>query len=56
MRDELLVTLEDAAVAGIRVDPERGVGEPVSEVERCPRGEHAVVLAVRDELCGDTAR
>jgi hypothetical protein len=49
LRDELLVALEHAAMAGVWVNPERGVWETVGEAERSSRWEHPVVLTVCDE-------
>ena len=49
MRDEPFVALEDAAMPGVGIDPQRRVRELVSEVERAARREHAIVLPVSDE-------
>lgn len=49
VRDEPFVVLKHAAVAGVGVDAEVGVGESVSEVEGCAGWEHAIVFAVGDQ-------
>lgn len=47
--DELLVELEDAAVAGVGVDHEVGVREPLRQIQRVAGGDHPVALAVGDQ-------
>src|SRR5687768_18615916 len=47
--DELLVELEDAAVAGVGIDHQLTVRQASSEVDRVLRRDHPVALAVRDE-------
>jgi hypothetical protein len=47
--DELLVELEDAAVAGVRVDHQHVVREAAGHVEDVRRRQHPVVIAVREE-------
>src|ERR1700724_2223322 len=49
LRHEQVVVLEDAAVAGVRVDAELGVGQQLGEVERADRRQHRVVVAVDDQ-------
>src|SRR5260370_33624845 len=46
---EQVMVLEDAAVAGVRVDAELGVGQQLGEVERADRRQHRVVVAVDDQ-------
>jgi len=46
---EQVVVLEDAAVAGVRVDAQLGVGQQLGEVERADRRQHRVVVAVDDQ-------
>jgi|SRR5215211_2589413 hypothetical protein len=47
--DELLVELEDSAVAGVRVDHQLVVRQTSGHVEGVRRGQHPVVLAVGEE-------
>src|SRR5918994_3138237 len=47
--DELLVELEDSAVAGVRVDHQLVVRQTSGHVEGVRRGQHPVVIAVREE-------
>src|SRR5207247_28792 len=47
--DELLVVLEDSAVAGVRVDHQLVVRQTSGHVERVRRRQHPVVIAVRED-------
>jgi hypothetical protein len=47
--DELLVVLEDSAVAGVRVDHQLVVGQTSGHVEGVRRRQHPVVVAVGEE-------
>ena len=47
--DELLVELEDAAVAGVGVDHQVRVRQPLGQIDRVARGDHPVGLAVGHE-------
>jgi hypothetical protein len=47
--DELLVELEDAGVAGVRVDHQLVIRQTSGHVERVRRRQHPVVIAVREE-------
>src|SRR5438132_3284748 len=47
--DELLVELEDSAVAGVRVDHQLVVRDTSGHVEGVRRRQHPVVIAVREE-------
>src|SRR5438552_10549951 len=47
--DELLVVLEDSAVAGVRVDHQLVVRQTSGHVERVRRRQHPVVIAVREQ-------
>src|SRR5438046_556642 len=47
--DELLVELEDSAVAGVWVDHQHVVRQTSGHVERVRRRQHPVVIAVREE-------
>src|SRR5215211_7146120 len=47
--DELLVELEDSAVAGVRVDHQLVVRQTSGHVEGVRRRQHPVVIAVREE-------
>ena len=47
--DELLVELEDSAVAGVRVDHQLVVRDTAGHVEGVRRRQHPVVIAVREE-------
>src|SRR5437899_10140863 len=47
--DELLVELEDSAVAGVRVDHQLVVRQTAGHVEGVRRRQHPVVIAVREE-------
>jgi hypothetical protein len=47
--DELLVELEDSAVAGVRVDQQLVVRRTSGHVEGVRRGQHPVVIAVGEE-------
>jgi len=49
LRHEQVVVLEDAAVAGVRVDAELSAGQHPGEVERAARRQHRVVVAVDDQ-------
>lgn len=46
---KLCVVLEYPAVAGVGIDAQRGVGQPVSEVQRVAGGHHRVVVTVCDQ-------
>jgi hypothetical protein len=47
--DELLVKLEDPAVAGVRVDHQLVVRQTSAHVERVRRRRHPVLIALREE-------
>src|SRR6266487_6612603 len=47
--DELVVVLEDSAVAGVRVDHQLVVRQTSGHVEGVRRRQHPVVIAVREE-------
>ena len=47
--DELLVVLEDAAVAGVGVDDQLRVRQALRQVDRVAGGDHPVALAVGDQ-------
>ena len=47
--DELLVVLEDGAVAGVGIDGEARVGQAAGHVGGVGAGDHQVVVAVGDE-------
>jgi hypothetical protein len=47
--DELLVELEDSAVAGVRVDHQLVVRDAAGHVEGVRRRQHPVVVTVREE-------
>src|SRR6188472_2084612 len=47
--DEFPVVLEDAAVAGVRIDRQRRVRDPAGDVGRVAAGDHDVVIAVGHE-------
>jgi hypothetical protein len=49
LRHEQVVVLEDAAVAGVWVDAEPGIGQQLGEMERAARRQHRVVVAVDDQ-------
>src|SRR5215204_3757689 len=49
LREELLVELEDSAVAGVRVDHQLVVRQTSGHVEGVRRRQHPVVIAVREE-------
>lgn len=46
LSNELLVVLKDAAVSGIRVDPERCIWKATRQVVRIGRRHHAIVITV----------
>src|SRR3984957_10561667 len=46
LSNELLVVLEDAAVSGVRVDPERRIWKATRQVVRIDCGHHATVITV----------
>jgi hypothetical protein len=50
--DELLVKLEDPAVAGVRVDQQLVVRQTSGHVERVRRRQHPVLIAVRGARAG----
>src|SRR6478609_5380683 len=47
--NEPLVGLEDAAVPGVRVDPERRIRKATSQIVRIARRHHAIVITVGDQ-------
>src|SRR5271169_4515147 len=46
LSNELLVVLEDAAVSGVRVDPQRRIWKATRQVVRIGRRHHAIVITV----------